>query len=70
MEAQTDAHNAKLLETKAGHAKDVDAMQQEVAAKEQQAVRLQEIIDARAKVCLCCSSTVFSLLPAGGLALD
>ena len=50
LEAQADAHNAKLLLTKAGHAKEVDAMQQEVAAKEQQAIRLQETIDAMAKV--------------------
>lgn len=49
LEAQADAHNAKLLLTKAGHAKEVDAMQQEVAAKEQQAIRLQETIDAMAK---------------------
>ena len=45
-------------------------MQQEVAAKEQQAVRLQETIDARAKVCLCCSTISLPLLPVGGLAWD
>ena len=45
-------------------------MQQEVAAQEQQAIRLQESIDARAKVCLCCSPMSLSLLPTGGLALD
>ena len=45
-------------------------MQQEVAAKEQQAVRLQETMVARTKVCLHCSSMSLSLLPTGCLILD